>query len=72
MSDIKIVSKDEFQQVNNSHVPYGTILDDDAEHASEAQSMEGLFAGAVPAVDWRGVDAPRKPGRPKGSKNKVK
>lgn len=78
MSDIKIVSKDEFHNGYTDRVPYGAILDDDAQKVSEAQTIEGVMVGAVPAVDWRGIDqvdtvigpAKRGPGRPKGSKNK--
>ena len=77
MSDIVIVSRDEFRNgVNPNVVRYGAILDDDAQQVSEAQTVEGVQPGAVLAVDWRGIDqvdtelGPKKRGRPKGSKNK--
>lgn len=75
MSDIVIVSRDTFRNGHAEHVPYGTILDDDDDMVEADQdSFESMFEGAVPAVDWRGIDsvtpAPPRRGRPKGSKNK--
>ena len=77
MSDkIEIVSKHYDQMADANHVPYGTWFpDDEYVQRDETHSIEGLFEGAVPAVDWSGKDQPpavvkRKPGRPKGSKNK--
>lgn len=84
MSDIVIVSKEQFHNGNNDRVPYGTVLDDSA-YLADNDTIEGVMEGAVPAVDWRGIDqvdtmpgpspkdepVKRKPGRPKGSKNKV-
>ena len=76
MSDVVIVSKDQFQNDFGDRVPYGTILDDSAD-LSDNETIEGMFEGAVPAVDWRGVDqvdtvpgpkppvVKRKPGRPR-------
>lgn len=75
MSDIVIVSRDTFRNGwnENGHVPYGSILDDETVE-SDMQTIEGLHAGAVPAVDWRGIDEPeilekssikRGPGRPR-------
>lgn len=70
MSDIVIVSRDQFRNGHSGHVPYGTILaDDDDLQAADSDVFESFFEGAVPAVDWRGIDqeavVPRKLGRPK-------
>ena len=73
MSDIQIVSRDEFRNgVNPNTVRYGAILDDDTE-VSENVTFEGMFPGVEASVDWRGIDQvdtpigppKRKPGRPK-------
>ena len=73
MSDVVIVSRDEFRNgVNPNVVRYGAILDDDTE-ASEDHSFEGLMDGAVAAVDWRGIDQVDTPVGPKrGRPKKVK
>ena len=82
MSDVEIVSADWFRnghaEADSGRVPYGTIFhDDDTEQRDEQHGIEGLRDGAVPAVDWRGVDSDqsvksvkqdpvkRKPGRPR-------
>jgi len=74
MSDVVIVSRDEFMNGSNPNVVrYGAILDDDAERASDNQTIEGMMDGATLSVDWRGIDQvdtvvgppKRKPGRPK-------
>lgn len=73
MSDIVIVSRDTFRNGHGDHVPYGTILiDEDDLMSADTDSFESLQDGAVPAVDWRGIDStpPKRRGRPKGSKNK--
>jgi hypothetical protein len=74
MSDVQIVSADAWRNGwrDEGHVPYGTVFADETDF-SENQTMEGIREGAVPAVDWRGVDqvdtvpgpAKRKPGRPR-------
>lgn len=78
MSDIVIVSRDEFRNgVNPNIVRYGAILDDDAQGVSDSQTFEGLMPDAVLAVDWRGIDqvdttpgpVKRKPGRPRKVKD---
>jgi len=59
MSDIVIVSRDQFRNGHapEGHVPYGTILvDDDEMVAADTDTIESMFEGAVPSVDWRGVD----------------
>lgn len=58
MSDVVIVSKDQFRNgyAPEGHVPYGTILDDGETEAVDGDSFESMFAGAVPATDWRGID----------------
>ena len=73
MSDIQIVSRDEFRNGTNPNVVrYGAILDDDTE-ASEDQTFEGLMEGAVASVDWRGIDQVDKtPGPKRGRPKKVK
>jgi hypothetical protein len=68
MSDIVIVSRDTFRNGVAEHVPYGTILsDDDDMLAADTDTFESMFEGAVPAVDWRGIDSeqPVKRGRPR-------
>lgn len=68
MSDIVIVSRDQFRNGHapDGHVPYGVILDDDEDMvAAESDSFESMFEGAVPSVDWRGVDSRNKGGRPR-------
>jgi hypothetical protein len=70
---IVIVSRDQFRNGHSGHVPYGTILADDDDEMLSADSdvFESFFEGAVPAVDWRGLDtevaevSKKKPGRPK-------
>ena len=74
MSDVVIVSRDEFRNAgaNPNTVRYGAILDDDQD-VTDPQYWEGMQDGAVAAVDWRGIDQvdtpigppKRKPGRPK-------
>ena len=59
MSDVVIVSKSTFNHtyVDAGHVPYGSILEDDEDTVvSDFQTIEGMFDGAVPATDWRGID----------------
>ena len=56
MSDIQIVSRDEFRNGSNPNVVrYGAILDDDTD-VSENVTFEGMQSDAVAAVDWRGID----------------
>jgi hypothetical protein len=76
MSDVVIVSRDTFRNgyAPEGHVPYGTILDDEMTEA-DTHTFESMHVGAVPAVDWRGVDqvdtaigefvGKRGPGRPR-------
>ena len=64
MSDVVIVSRDQFRNGVAGHVPYGTILlvdDDDVLESSDQDTFESMFEGAVPAVDWRGVDQVAEP-----------
>ena len=71
MSDIVIVSASTFRNgyAPAGHVPYGSILDDSDEVAeSDGRTLESFYDGAVPAVDWRGIDdepTPVKRGRPR-------
>lgn len=67
MSDIVIVSKDQFVNGHapDGHVPYGTILDDDDLVVADSDTFESMFEGAVPSVDWRGVDSSPRRGRPR-------
>lgn len=75
MSDIVIVSQDEFRNPEAArHVKYGTPQAGLVEGAVDVQpvTMEGIQDGAVQAVDWRGIDSRNRGGRPRGSKNKPK
>jgi hypothetical protein len=59
MSDVVIVSRDTFRNgyAPEGHVPYGSILDDsDDMVAADTDTIESMYQGAVPSVDWRGVD----------------
>jgi hypothetical protein len=57
-TDIVIVSRDQFRNGVSGHVPYGSILsDDDDQTVADGDTFESMFVGAVPAVDWRGIDA---------------
>lgn len=79
MSDIEIVSASYYRnghmEADSNRVPYGTYFEDDVYQVGDRHNIEELFEGAVPAVDWRGLDTvaedpvkepvKRKPGRPK-------
>ena len=68
MSDIVIVSKDQFVNGHapSGHVPYGTILvDDDDMVAADSDTFESMFEGAVPATNWREGAPKNKGGRPR-------
>lgn len=80
MSDVVIVTRDTFRNGYAGHVPYGAVLDDDDENGAVPaglHSFESMFEGAVPAVDWRGVDqvdsvpGPKRRGRPRKTTGKV-
>jgi hypothetical protein len=73
MSDIVIVSRDQFRNGHSGHVPYGTILaDDDEMLPADSDTFESFFEGAVPAVDWRGLDSEPAPVKPKAQRGRPK
>lgn len=71
-TDIVIVSRDQFRNGHSGHVPYGTILADDDDEMLSADSdvFESFFEGAVPAVDWRGIDSEPQVTQPKRGRPK--
>ena len=56
MSDIVPVSKDAMHTPYEGRVRYGAIFADEDVVSDEGQAFEASVEGAVPAVDWRGLD----------------
>jgi len=68
-SDVVIVSQNRFWNGDDGHIPAGTVWvggEDIDQQPVDGHSQEEMLG--EPAIDWRGLDAPAKRGRPrKGS-----